>query len=354
MNNGFKGKHYEDFVSGDVFTSRGRTITETDVVQFVNCAWYINPRCTDAEFVKRGYIWNGVELHERIAPPPLGTFFAAGLSSSMGILDNTLMAVLGTTWRAPGAVAIGDTIHLRQRVASKAEVARDDAGIVVFEMEVVNQRGEIVNNDQQTCLVARRRQSGASQKPGQYFFATIENLEERWQCPPKTFGTRKQPQMESQYFEDFRVGDAFDTRARTVTETDVASLVSLTWDHHPLYTDEEYARKTAFGGRIAPPLLGIAFAVGLDAPLAMAAGTCLGFSHTHWRFQGPIRVGETIALEQTITQCEEQDAGTGKVTIDMEVVNQKGEVSISGTRYMTVMRKPAASQQVAAGPMAWH
>jgi acyl dehydratase len=354
MTQTWRGKCYEDFAVGDVFTSRGRTVTETDVVQFVNCAWYINPRCTDAEFVKRGYIWNGVELRERIAPPPLGTFFAAGLSSSLGILNDTLMAVLGATWRAPGAIAIGDTIHLRQRVVAKSDVARHDAGVVVFEMEVVNQHGKVVNNDQQTCLVARRPQSGASQKPGTYFFATTENLEPRWQAPPKSFGERRHPQMETQYFEDFRVGDAWDTRARTVTETDVASLVSLTWDHHPLYTDAEYARRTPFQGPIAPPLLGIAFAVGLDAPLAMAAGTCLGFSHTHWRFHGPIKVGETIALEQTIGQCEEQDATTGKVTIHMEVVNQRGEVSISGTRYMTVLRKPDGSRQASSGPAAWH
>ena len=123
MNNEVSGRCYEDFAEGDVFTTRGRTITETDVVQFVNSAWYINPRCTDKEFVKQGYIWNGVELHERIAPPPLGTFYAAGLSSSLGILTGTLMSVLGATWRAPGAIAIGDTIHLRQRVASKSETS---------------------------------------------------------------------------------------------------------------------------------------------------------------------------------------------------------------------------------------
>ncbi|CAN5771424.1 hypothetical protein BH20ACI3_BH20ACI3_32560 [soil metagenome] len=353
MNSGVKARYFEDFAEGDVFTSRGRTVTETDVVQFVNCAWYINPRCTDAEFVKQGYIWNGLELRQRIAPPPLGTFYAAGLSSSLGILNDTLMCVLGATWRAPGAIAIGDTIHLRQRVSRKGEATRDDCGILVFEMEVVNQRGEVVNNDQQTCLVARRR-GGATTKPASYFFATLEDLDERWKCPNKSSGERKQAQMESQYFEDFKVGDAFDTRARTVTETDVAGLVSLTWDHHPLYTDAEYARNTPFGERIAPPLLGIAFAVGLDAPLAMAAGTCLGFTHTDWRFRGPIKIGETIALEQTIAACEAEDEQTGLVTIDMELVNQRGEVSISGTRYMVVSRKPPLTQQAASGPRAWH
>lgn len=354
MSNGVRGKYYEDFVENDVFTSRGRTVTEPDVVQFVNSAWYINPRCTDAEFVKRGYSWNGVQLHHRIAPPPLGTFYAAGLSASMGILNDTLMAVLGTTWRAPGAIAIGDTIHLRQRVVSKSETSQVDRGIVVFEMEVLNQKGELVNNDQLTCLVARRGRTSDSLVAAPYFFATVEDLTERWTCPAKTSGERRQAKMESQYFEDFRVGDAFDTRARTVTETDVTGLAALTWDHHPLYTDAEYASSTPFQERIAPPLLGIAFAVGLDAPLAMAAGTCLGFTHTHWRFHGPIKIGETISLEQTIGACKVQGERTGLVTIDMEMVNQHGGKSISGTRYMLVTRKPTTADSKSSGPMAWH
>jgi acyl dehydratase len=262
------------------------------------------------------------------------------------------MSVLSATWRAPGAIAIGDTIYLRQRVVSKHETSQSDRGIVVFEMEVLNQRGDLVNNDQMTCLVARRAR--VQSQPATYFFATVEDPTERWECPPKSWNARQQARLESQYFEDFQIGQAFDTRARTVTETDVVSLASLTWDHHPLYTDAEYARGTPFRERIAPPLLGIAFAVGLDAPLAMAAGTCLGFTHTHWRFRGPIRIGETIALEQTIAAREEQDEQTGLVTIDMEMVNQRGEVSISGTRDMVVRRKTARAQPAASGPVAWH
>jgi len=348
-----RGKYYEDFAEDEVFISRGRTVTEPDVVQFVNSAWYINPRCTDAEFVKKGYVWNGVQLHERIAPPPLGTFFAAGLSASLGILDDTMMAVLGATWRAPRAITIGDTIHLRQRVVRMTETERDDRGIIVFEMEVMNQRHELVNNDQLTCLVARRPRRGVSAAPAPFFFATIEDLTERWECPNRNSSNRTQAEMESQYFEDFKVGLAFDTRARTVTETDVTGLTALTWDHHPLYTDSEYAKATPFKERIAPPLLGIAFAVGLDAPLAMAAGTCLGFTHTHWRFHGPIKIGETISLQQTVSACEAQDEGTGLVTLDMDLVNQAGGLSISGTRYMMVARKPITGKP-SSGPMAWH
>ena len=354
MGNGVKGKYFEDFSIGELFNSRGRTITETDVVQFVNLAWYTNPRCTDAEFVKKGYIWNGTELHHRIAPPPLGTFFAAGLSRSLGILDETLMAVLGATWRAPGTIAIGDTIHLRQMVVAKDETTLDDRGIVVFDMDVINQREEIVNSDQQTCLVARRPNKGGSARPAVYCFATPNHLEGAWECPLENWEGRHQAQMESHYFEDFKVGDAFDTRARTVTEADVAGVVTLTWDHHPIYTDEEYARSTPLKGVIAPPLLGIGYAVGLDAPLGMGAGTCLGFTHTDWQFPGPIRIGETLSMKQIVSAKRERDEKTGLVTLDMSIVNERGGVSISGTRYMVVIRKPRAEAESENGPRAWH
>lgn len=348
-----QGLFFEDFKVGDVFTSRGRTITEAEGAQFVNFAWYINPRCTDAEFVKKGYIWNGVELHERIAPPPTGTFLASGLLRSIGILNDTMMAVLKATWRAPAVVTFGDTITLRMTVTEVKGAKRDDAGIVVFDSHILNQRGEIVNDDELTFLVARRSKKDLK-SPAPFFFATPDDQTEHWDCFIKVDVNERPPvDMSSQYFEDFKLGIAFDTRWRTVDSSDVSGFVSLTWDHHQLYTDAVFARSTQFKDRIAPPLIGIAYAVGLDAPLAMGAGTCLGFLATDWHFVGPIRVGDTLQLRQTIGQSKVTDDATGIVPIDMQIVNQDGGVSIIGTRYMVVRRRPMAER----GDdklMAWH
>jgi acyl dehydratase len=345
-----KSLFFEDFKPGQEFVSRGRTITESESMQCVNLAWYINPRCTDAEFVKKGYVWNGIELHERIAPPPTGTFLAPGLKHSLGILIDTELAVLGTTWKAPSVIRFGDTIHLRLLVENTMPAQREDAGIVVFHMEVVNQRGEVVNKDTQTSLIARRSVSKSQAR--RMGFATIQDQNTHWENPNTASGARPQANLPEQYFEDFQTGQAFDTRWRTVTEADVSGLISLTWDHHPLYTDDEYARRAGLKSRIAPPLLGIVFAVGLDAPLAMAAGTCLGFTHTDWQFVGPIYVGDTLQLRQTIGAKTNEKEGSGIVAIDMQVVNQRGGVSIQGTRYMLVRRKVA--EPAAAKLMAWH
>jgi acyl dehydratase len=271
----------------------------------------------------------------------------------MGILNETEIAVLEATWRAPAVVRFGDTIHLRMIVEETMPAKREDAGIVVFRMEIVNQRDEVVNNDTQKSLVARRSSCGGPTEILRMGFATLQDQNTRWECPKVSNAARPQANMSTQYFEDYHPGDAFDTRCRTVTEADVGSFIALTWDHHPLYTDAQYASRTGFKTAIAPPLLGIAFAVGLDAPLAMAAGTCLGFTHSDWQFVGPILVGDTLQLRQTIGAKSSKSADSGIVAIEMQLVNHRGGVSIQGTRYMVVRRKGAADP-AKAELMAWH
>ncbi|MBI2321493.1 MAG: dehydratase, partial [Chloroflexi bacterium] len=51
----------------------------------------------------------------------------------------------------------GDTIHVRERVAEKrASRSKPDRGFVAFDVEVVNQRGEVVQSGQWKLLVLRK------------------------------------------------------------------------------------------------------------------------------------------------------------------------------------------------------
>lgn len=65
------------------------------------------------------------------------------------------------------------------------------------------------------------------------------------------------------YFEDYEIGSKFVTSARTVTETDIVNFAGLSGDWFPLHTDEEYARKTVFKGRVAHGMLTLSIASGL-------------------------------------------------------------------------------------------
>lgn len=147
------GLFYEDFRLGQTFKTKGRTVTETDIVNFAALSWDTNPLHTDAEFAK------GTAFGERIAHGMLGLVISTGLSQSLGILDDTIVAFLGLEWRFTGPVKIGDTLHMEQIVGELRETKKPDRGIIVLESKLVNQRGEVVQEGKRTVMIKRKAKS---------------------------------------------------------------------------------------------------------------------------------------------------------------------------------------------------
>ena len=97
------------------------------------------------------------------------------------------------------------------------------------------------------------------------------------------------------YFEDFNTGDVMLTAGRTITEHDIGTFAGLTGDADELHTNEEYARNTAFGGRIAHGMLGLAIMHGLLWRTLYLEGT--GIAMLGWdrvAFRAPLRIGDTV------------------------------------------------------------
>jgi acyl dehydratase len=66
----------------------------------------------------------------------------------------------------------------------------------------------------------------------------------------------------SLYFEDFEVGQSFESGGRTITETDLTFFSMLSGDWNPIHADSEFAKSTRYGQRLAHGTLGIAIATG--------------------------------------------------------------------------------------------
>lgn len=129
---------YEDFEVGKTWFTPARTITETDIVMFAGLTGDYNPVHTDAEFAKT------TPFGTRILHGPAGFAIATGLEFRLGIKEGTATAMLGMTWDFRGPILMGDTIKVRQVVESKRETKKPTLGIVNFNVAILNQRDEVV------------------------------------------------------------------------------------------------------------------------------------------------------------------------------------------------------------------
>jgi 3-hydroxybutyryl-CoA dehydratase len=131
---------------------------------------------------------------------------------------------------------------------------------------------------------------------------------------------------------DFRPGDTVQTRARTVTEADLVAFAGVTWDFYPLHTDEEYARSTRFGTRIAHGPLIYSMSIGL-MPLDFFGDAIVAFLGVDkLRHVAPVYVGDTIEVHATVREARETSSGTtGVVSIDYATKNQKAETVLEMT-----------------------
>lgn len=142
--------YFDDYHVGQEFVTKARTITEADVVNFAAISWDTNPLHTDAEFARKSV------FGERIAHGMLGIVVHSGLSQMLGIMEGTLLAFLGMSWQFHIPIRLGDTVHVVQRVKEMHEGTKPDRGVLTFDKELVNQKGEIVQTGTTTVLLKKR------------------------------------------------------------------------------------------------------------------------------------------------------------------------------------------------------
>lgn len=149
-------------------------------------------------------------------------------------------------------------------------------------------------------------------------------------------------QVKGVYFEEFKLGQRFKTVSRTITESDVVTFAGLSGDYNQLHTDEEFARNTPFGRRIAHGLLGMAIASGLTMRSGVLEGTALAFREiNNWKFSNPIYLGDTIHVELEVKDKKPfPRLGGGAVIIQMVVKNQNNENTMRGDWTVLVASRP--------------
>lgn len=129
----------------------------------------------------------------------------------------------------------------------------------------------------------------------------------------------------SKYFEDFEIGARYSTYGRTITEGDLSFFCAFVGYHVPLFIDEEYAKRTEYGGRIAPSALTMSISTGMTESLFRTTVIAL-LSVDRGRFLAPVRPGDTIRTEvEVLSRKETSDPSRGVVVFRDHVLNQRGE-----------------------------
>jgi acyl dehydratase len=124
-------------------------------------------------------------------------------------------------------------------------------------------------------------------------------------------------------FESLRLGFRFRTHRRTITESDLAAFVNLTWLTEELFTVEDGAGR-AIQGRAVPAALVYSFAEGLLLPTMQDTG--LAFLNATLDVKGPTRVGDTLHVEAEVIEHRLTSKGDrGLVRFANKVINQRGE-----------------------------
>ncbi|MCZ7526618.1 MAG: MaoC/PaaZ C-terminal domain-containing protein [Acidimicrobiia bacterium] len=115
-------------------------------------------------------------------------------------------------------------------------------------------------------------------------------------------------------------------------------FAGVTGDHYVLHTDEEYAKTTPFGRRIAHGLLVLSCGAGL---IPLEPGRVVAFlGMDQVRFTAPTFIGDTIRPEMEVVAKKDREPG-GVVTVEETIRNQQGEVVCSATIQVLVARRPA-------------
>lgn len=140
------------------------------------------------------------------------------------------------------------------------------------------------------------------------------------------------------------VNHRYRSPGRTLTESDFSQFHNLCWTISEAHTNEEFARRTKFGGRVLPGPCLLAIALGLDFlsdfRLALRSeGKQLQviLEYENVRFLAPVRPGDTVHLETDIQEIRDTKT-PGRQVLRMKdyLINQNEDTVMENLRTVII------------------
>jgi 3-hydroxybutyryl-CoA dehydratase len=104
------------------------------------------------------------------------------------------------------------------------------------------------------------------------------------------------------FFEDLHIGQTA-TLSKTITEADILMYAAVSLDTNPIHLDEEAARHSRFGGRIAHGMLSAGLISALLGTRLPGPGTI--YMRQSLTFRAPVKIGHTVKAIVEITDLNQ-------------------------------------------------
>jgi acyl dehydratase len=114
-------------------------------------------------------------------------------------------------------------------------------------------------------------------------------------------------------------------RSRTVRPRDIELFTELTGDRNPIHYDAQAAQRSRFGGIVVQGGVTTGLLNALVAEQLPGPGSV--FLEVSWRFLAPVRPGDVITAEATVTDVH---ASKPVTTLATRITNQDGVVVVDG------------------------
>lgn len=142
------GKFYDEIEIGDERLTPRVTVTEGHVLAYAGVAGDFSPIHMD-EVYAQSTVFGG-----RIAHGLMGLSLTDGMKVQSGFFRDGI--ALGWSWKFRKPIRIGDTLQVKFRVADmRIPKSRDDMGILIIAIELLNQHGEVVQEGEHQLMVPR-------------------------------------------------------------------------------------------------------------------------------------------------------------------------------------------------------
>jgi acyl dehydratase len=146
-----RGFYFEEQPLGRAFKTQGRTLTEPDIVNFINACGMTEVLFTNLEYLK-----HESDIKGRLVPGSMVFCFAEGLLMQSAI-QATGVAFLGMDFNIKAPCFAGDTIHVEVEVIeARVSGSRPERGLVRTRNRVIKQDGTLVLEYTPLRMVKRR------------------------------------------------------------------------------------------------------------------------------------------------------------------------------------------------------